>query len=118
MGEYETFLGCRLCGPKDNVTALYGSESWVLNTDMMQQLRSLHRRCCRGITRDFIHQDVENGEWICPNRSEEVLEKAGALTIEEYIQKRRDTIMPYTRSTNIYERCMSAKKMVECYQLF
>jgi hypothetical protein len=43
---------------------LYGSESWVLTTDKMRQLRSFHRRCCRGITRDFIHQDEESGEWL------------------------------------------------------
>ena len=89
---------------------LYGSKSWVLTTDMMHQLRSFHRRCCHGITRDFIHQDEESGEWICPSRKE-VLEKAGILTVEEYIQRRRDTILPYARSTNIYERCKNAKKL-------
>ena len=89
---------------------LYGSESWVLTVDMMKQLRSFHRRCCRGITREFIHQNEETGEWICPN-SEMVLAKAGVLTIEEYIQRRRDTILPYARSTSIYGRCKSAKKI-------
>jgi hypothetical protein len=46
---------------------------------------------------------------ICPN-SKEVLEKAGILTVEEYIQRRRDTILPYARSTNTYGRCKNAKK--------
>jgi hypothetical protein len=73
-------------------------------------LQSFHRRCCGGITRDFIHQDEESGEWICPS-SKEVLEKAGVLTVEEYIQRRRDTILPYARSTNIYGRCKNAKKL-------
>jgi hypothetical protein len=90
---------------------LYGSESWVLTTDMMRQLRSFHRRCCHGITGDFIHQDEESGEWICPSSKEEVLEKAGILTVEEYIQRERDTILPYARSTNIYGRCKNAKKL-------
>jgi hypothetical protein len=31
---------------------------------------------------------TEEGEWIC-QKSEEVLKKAGVLTIEEYIQRRR-----------------------------
>jgi hypothetical protein len=47
---------------------LYGSESWVLTTDMMRQLRSFHRRCCRGITRDFIHQDEESGSYQATKR--------------------------------------------------
>jgi hypothetical protein len=59
---------------------LYGSESWVLTGDLMRHRRSFHRRCCRGLTGDFIRQD-EEGERICP-KSEEVLKKAGVLTIK------------------------------------
>jgi hypothetical protein len=44
------------------------------------------------ITGEFIHQG-EDGEWVCPD-SNDVMEKAGVLTIEEYIQRRRDTILP------------------------
>jgi hypothetical protein len=43
--------------------------------------RSFHRRCCRGITGEFIHQG-EDGEWVCPD-SNDVMEKAGVLTIED-----------------------------------
>ena len=53
--------------------------------------------------REFIQQD-EDGEWICP-KSEEVLKKVGVLTIEEYIQRRRDTIMKYAETRNIYGKC-------------
>ena len=58
---------------------LYGSKSWVLLADLMRQLQSFHRRCCRGLTGVFIRQDFE---------------KAGVLTIvEEYIERRQETIM-------------------------
>ena len=42
---------------------LHGSESWVLTKDLMRQLRSFHRRCCRGLTGEFIRQVTrkENG---------------------------------------------------------
>jgi hypothetical protein len=88
---------------------LYGSESWVLTGDLMRQVRSFHRRCCRGLTGEFVRQD-EEGEWICP-KSEEVLKKAGVLTIEEYIQRRRDTIMKYVETRNIYGTCKSSQKI-------
>jgi hypothetical protein len=88
---------------------LHGSESWVLTKDLMRQLRSFHRRCCRGLTGEFIRQD-EEGEWICPN-SEEVLRKAGVLTIEEYIQRRRETIMRYAEARIIYGKCKSSRKI-------
>jgi hypothetical protein len=48
---------------------LYGSETWVLTKDMMRQLCSFHRRCCWGITGEFIHQG-EDGEWICPDSND------------------------------------------------
>lgn len=88
---------------------LYGSESWVLTKDMIRQLRSFHRRCCRGLTGEFIHQD-EDGEWICPS-SDGVMEKAGVLTIEEYLQRRRDSILPYAETRKIYERCKSSERI-------
>jgi hypothetical protein len=88
---------------------LYSSESWVLTGDLMRQLRSFHRRCCRGLTGEFNRQD-EEGEWICP-KSEEVLKKAGALTIEEYIERRRETIMKDAQTRNIYGKCKSSRKI-------
>jgi len=60
-------------------------------------------------TGDFIRQEEEGG-WICP-KSEEVLKKAGVLTIEEYIQKRRETIMKYAQTRDIYGKCKSSRKI-------
>ena len=37
--------------------------------------------------------------------------KAGVLTIEEYIQRRRDTIMKYAETRNIYGKCKSSRKI-------
>jgi hypothetical protein len=75
----------------------------VLTGDLMRQLWSFHRRCCRGLTGEFILRDKE-GEWICL-KSEDVLRKAGVLTIEEYIERRRETIMKYAQTRNIYGKC-------------
>jgi hypothetical protein len=61
------------------------------------------------LTGDVIRQDEEGG-WICP-KSEEVLKKAGVLTIEEYIQRSRDTIMKYAETRNIYRKCKSSRKI-------
>jgi hypothetical protein len=90
---------------------LYGSESWVLRGDLMRQLRRFHTRCRRGLTGEFIRQDEEGEwEWICP-KSEEVLKKAGVLTIEEYIERRRETIMKYAQTRNRYGKCKSSRKI-------
>jgi len=61
------------------------------------------------LTGKYIRQD-EEGEWICP-KSEEVLIKAGVLTTEEYIQRRRETIIKYAETRNIYGKCKSSRKI-------
>jgi hypothetical protein len=43
--------------------------------------------------------------------SKMVLEKAGVQTVEECIQRRRNTILPYSKPTDTYERCWSTKKI-------
>jgi hypothetical protein len=63
------------------------------------------------LTGDFIRQQDEEGEWICP-KSEEVLKKAGVLTVEEYIQRRRETIMKYAQTRDIYGKCKSSRKRI------
>jgi hypothetical protein len=39
------------------------------------------------------------------------MEKAGVLTIEEYIQRRRDTILPYGQTRDIYGKCKSSERI-------
>jgi hypothetical protein len=61
------------------------------------------------LTGEFIRQD-EEGEWICLKR-EEVLKKAGVLMIEEYIQRRRETIMKYAQTRDMCGKCKSSQKI-------
>jgi hypothetical protein len=61
------------------------------------------------LTGEVIRRD-EDEEWIC-STSEEVLQVAGVLTIEEYIERRRETIMKYTQMRNIHGKCKSSRKI-------
>jgi hypothetical protein len=61
------------------VVLLYGSESWVLTNSMVQKtLQSFHH----------------------------VLNLAGLLPIQEYIEKRRKSVETYILSRPIYQRCV------------
>lgn len=86
---------------------LYGSESWVISNHMMKSLRSFHRRCARFITGKHIYRDIY-GDWYQPD-SKEVLEKAGLWTIEEYIARRKETVMEYAKERPIFQRCIASK---------
>jgi hypothetical protein len=74
----------------------------------MKQLRSFHHRCARYIARRHIKQK-EDGTWFHPP-SHEVLEECGLLPIEDYIQKRKDTVMKYARGRPILDECMASSQ--------
>jgi len=88
---------------------LYGSESWVLTLSMENELQSFHRRCARYITGQHIRQNAD-GTWTCPS-SKDVLEQAGLWTIQEYIKRRRNTVMKYAESRFIYRQCVASKPL-------
>ncbi len=83
---------------------LYGSETWVVSDFYLRQLRSYHSRIARYLTKRHIRQD-ENGTWHHPPTAG-VLEEAGLRTVDEYIQKRRDTVrMKYVFGRPILNAC-------------
>jgi NADPH-dependent curcumin reductase CurA len=47
-----------------------------------------------------------------------VLKVAGVLTIEKYIDRRRETIMKYAKMRNIYGKCKSSRKIDSNLQYF
>ncbi len=86
---------------------LYGSESWVLTKSNMRQLRSFHSRVARFLTGRHIRQD-RNGTWHYPPTAG-VLEEAGLHSVEEYIQRRRDTVrMKFVFGRPILSECRQA----------
>jgi hypothetical protein len=88
---------------------LYGSESWVLTNAMLQTLQSFHHRCARFITGQHIRQN-EDKSWTCPP-SAYVLNLAGLLPIQEYIEKRRKSVEPYVFSRPIYQQCVQSRPL-------
>ncbi len=85
---------------------LYGAESWVISKRTLSKLWSFHRRCARYITGMHIRENSD-GSWTCP--SEETLVAAGLWTVEEYIRRRRSTVMTYAIERSIYRRCLASK---------
>ena len=59
------------------------------------------------MTGQHIKQDTETGEWSHPN-STATLAEAGLWTIEEYIDRRKNTILRYARERAIYEQCLNS----------
>jgi hypothetical protein len=85
---------------------LYGAESWVINKKVRDKLRNFHNRCARFITGRYITK--ENDTWIFPETTK-TLQLAGLLTVDEYINNRKGTVLGYVKSTEIFKKCKEAE---------
>ena len=90
---------------------LYGAETWVLSEGGKNKINSFHNRCARFITGRFITK-LEDDTWVCPD-TKTTLEMADLLPIEEYIERRKNTISEYAISTNIFHDCIQKSKYIK-----
>jgi len=86
---------------------LHGAETWTLTQPLLRMLRSFHHRCARYLAR-MVNVQRPDGTWSCPP-SHLALQKAGLFTIEEYIQRRVNTFMPYILNRNVYRECHTSR---------
>jgi hypothetical protein len=93
---------------------LYGAESCVLSKTVESKLKGFHRRCARYITGQHIRPndpDDLDGEWSYPPTAT-VLEAAGLWPIQEYIRRRRDTVLRFASQRFIYQQCQESSPLV------
>jgi len=72
-------------------------------TQQHTHFRSFHSRIGRHLTGRHIRL-LEDGSWFCPP-TVEVLEDAGLQTIDEYINRRRQTVRGFTMHRPLCEAC-------------
>ena len=87
---------------------LYAAETWILTDRSWLALNTFHHKVARYITGKHI-QLLPHGEWKLP-RSEEVLEEARLFTMEEYVRRRKQTIIPWVMKRPIFQRCLNSKR--------
>ena len=85
---------------------LYGAETWVTTQRAEGALKGFHNKCARYIAGEHIQQRP-NGEWIYPD-SKKILTTCGLFTIEDYIQRRKDTVTAFVVSRDIFEQCRTS----------
>jgi len=86
---------------------LHGAETWTLTQPLIRMLHSFHHRCARYLAR-MVNTQKEDGTWIIPP-SQMARDRAGLFTIEEYIQRRVNTFLPFIRSRTIYQECRDSQ---------
>ena len=85
---------------------LHGEETWTLTQPLLRLLKSFHHRCARYLARMYNVQ-LADGTWSAPP-SALAREAAGLFTMEEYIQRRVNTFLPFIRSRAIYQSCVDS----------
>ena len=91
---------------------LYGSETWVLDKAKLQALSGFHNRVARRLSGRMprFRPGPGAGTWEYPP-IEEALEIAGLFTLEEYILRRRGTILAQVQQRPIYRLCQEALRL-------
>jgi hypothetical protein len=80
---------------------LYGSETWHTTSQSLQKLETFHNKIARHITHRHIRKLANSEIWIYPNM-ELVLKDSGLLPLQEYIQKRKTTLLRWAQNRDIY----------------
>jgi hypothetical protein len=86
---------------------LYGSETWVITSDILQVLRSFHHSVARRLTGRYPYQLPDSNDWIYPS-IKTTLNIAGMHTMEDYLKMRRSYLETYAKSTPTLQNCMNA----------
>ena len=73
------------------------------------KLNSFHNRCARFITGRHITKIDD--QWHYPE-TKQTLELAHVLPVEDYIIKRKNTILDFAYNTNVYKTCQKATRII------
>jgi hypothetical protein len=89
---------------------LYGCETWVITSQVLQALEGFHNRMARRLSgkRPYLHP-VEN-EWVYPPIAE-ALEEAGLYPIDHYISVRQNTLAVNIATRPILELCRESERL-------
>lgn len=89
---------------------LYGSESWVLTPSALRCLEGfVYHAACRMAKQHRKRRDQQTGKYIYP-ATKDVYEEVGLYTVEEYIDRRRQTVANYIRDRPIFDLCMESER--------
>ena len=82
---------------------LYGSETWVWTSRMLDSIRGFHHRACRRLADKRPKRRQDGTYCICP--ADEAMRICKLSPIQVYIARRRQTILAYVVKRPIYKLC-------------
>ena len=88
---------------------LFGCETWVLSDTIKRLLRGFHIKAAYQMAKLYKPRKDENGVWTYP-ASKDALEEVGLLTIDEYIERRRETIVEYVATRPVLDLCRNERR--------
>ena len=88
---------------------LYCSESWVLTPALLARLEGFHVRAAWRMAVRHKPRRGLGGQWSYP-ATKDVLEEVGLQSVEEYVQRRRQTIVAYVVDRPILAACREGER--------
>ena len=88
---------------------LFGSETWCLTETTLKELRGFHITAAYRMAKVHRPRKDEEGVWTYSS-SKDVLEEVGLLTIDEYIERRRNKVAEYASNRPVLELCLNERR--------
>ena len=88
---------------------LFGSEAWCLSETTLKELRGFHITAAYRMAKVHKPRKDEDGVWTYPS-SKDVLEEVGLLTIDEYIERRRNKVADYAATRPVLALCFNERR--------
>ena len=88
---------------------LFGSEAWCLTETTLKELRGFHITAAYRMAKVHRPRKDEDGVWTYPS-SKDVLKEVGLLTIDEYIERRRNKVAEYASTRPVLELCLNERR--------
>ena len=89
---------------------LYGLETWLWTSSMLNTIRGSHQRSCRRLA-DKRPKSQQNGTyWYCP--ADEAMRICKLIPIQVYIARRRKAVLAFVVKRPIYKLCREAVRSV------
>ena len=88
---------------------LFGSEVWCLSETTLKELRGFHITAAYRMAKVHKPRKDEDGVWTYPS-SKDVLEEVGLLTIDEYIERRRNKVADYAATRPVLALCLNERR--------
>ena len=99
----DSVIGGRIYVAAVLAVLLYGSETWVWTSSMLNNIRGFHHHACRQLAGKRLRRRQNGTYWYCS--ADKAMRICKLSPIQVYITRGRQTVLAYVVMRQIYKLC-------------